>query len=209
MPPGGAPEMGGNRGSDLPLPPPGYGTLRQEDVSISLRLGDLRVLVTPLLDPVLLATAPDTYRRLNGLATTQGRAAARAAGGPAPDLFLVSFFSNVQGTTFQPEALNLVSRGLRLRPDAIVPVTPGWGERRVAQLDTEMAVYAFLGEVDLESELYVLYAGQESAAWSAIRPRIQAELERARARAGSSGGGPGAAATGAPHSSRSYLEIFR
>jgi hypothetical protein len=208
MPPGGGPGIAGDPGSDLPLPPPGHGTLRQEDVSISLRLGDLRVLVTPLMDPVLLATAPDTYRRLNGLATTQGRAAARAAGGPAPDLFLVSFFSNVQGTTFQPEALNLVSRGLRLRPDAIVPVTPGWGERRVAQLDTEMAVYAFLGEVDLESELYVLYAGQESAAWSALRPRIQAELERARARAGSSGG-PVAEAAGAPHSSRSYFEIFR
>lgn len=202
-PEAGAPASRASSEADLPLPPPGHGTLRQDDVTISMRSGELQIKVTPLLEPVLRATAPDTYRRLSGLAATQGAAAARAAGGGAPDLFLVSFFSEDQATTFQPEAINLISRGLRLRPDAVVPVTPGWGTRRLTQRETEMAVYAFLGEVDLESELVVLYGGVESAEWSVIRPRVRAELERARARAGTSGG----AAPG--QSSSWYLEIFR
>lgn len=208
-PGGGGPSSSDPSGSDLPLPPPGHGTLRQDEVSIAMRSGDLQIKVTPLMEPVLRAAAPDTYRRLAGLVETQGAAAAQAAGGGSPDLFLVSFFSDRQGTTFEPEALNLVSRGLRLRPDAVVPVTPGWGSRRLDQRETEMAVYAFLGEVDLESQLVVLYGALESAQWSVIRPRVRAELERARARAGPPGGQITGAAPDGAQSSSSYLEILR
>lgn len=186
--------------SDLALPAAGYGTLRQEDVSVSIRADDLRIKVTPLMEPILRSTAPDTYRRLHGLAESHAPPAIRATGGGDPALFLVSFFSETPGTTFAPEALNLISRGRRLRPDAVMAVTPSWGERRLNQRETQMAVYAFLGEVDLESEMVVLYGSVESAEWNVIRPRVEAELARVRARAG---GGSG------PQSSRSYLEILR
>lgn len=187
-------------GSGPALPPPGYGTLRQDAVSVSMRSGDLQIKVTPLMESVLLATAPDTYRRLHGLAESHGPPAIRATGGGAPHLFLVSFFSETPGTTFAPESLNLISRGLRLRPDAVVAVTPSWGERRLEQRETQMAVYAFLGEVDLQSQLVVLYGSVESAEWNVIRPRVEAELARVRARAGGPRG---------LQSSRSYLEILR
>ena len=62
-------------------------------------------------------------------------------------------------------------------------MTPSWGARRVAQRQTEMAVYAF-GDVDLESSLTLVYEFDESTEWSQILPRIQAERARARARAG-------------------------
>jgi hypothetical protein len=47
-----------------------------------------------------------------------------------------------------------------------------------------MAVYAFAGGVDLESDLVVVYGLVESAQWSAILPRVRAESARARARGG-------------------------
>lgn len=177
------------------LPPPGYGTLRQDDVSIVLSSGDLRIMVTPLHESVTRVTAPDTEQRLSGLAEAHG------AGAADRTLFLVSFYSDQPDVRFVPEEVQLVSRGIRLRPLEIAPVTPGWGQRRLRQRETEMAVYAFSREVDLESELIVAYGLEQSSAWSSILRRVQAERARARARAGIGDAGRQA--------SRSYLAILR
>jgi len=165
------------------LPPPGYGTLRQDDVTIALASGQLQIKVTPLSEAVTRVTAPDTYRRLSGLASRFGPDAVRATGSDDPALFLVSFFSEAPDAVFVPEEIQLVARGIRLRPGVILPVTPGWGQRRLAQRETEMAVYAFGTGVDLESDLVVAYGLVESGAWAGILPRVQAERARARARA--------------------------
>ena len=170
-----------------PLPPPGYGTLRQDDVTLSIASGDLQVKVTPLEESVIVTTAPDTYRRLNGLVRAHGRRAAEEAGMAEPTLFLVSFFSDGQGATFVPEEVQLRSMGVRHRPAAIVAVTPGFGQRRLRQRETEMAIFAFSPEVDLESDLTVMYGLVENAGWSVILTRVQAERSRARSRAVGSG----------------------
>ena len=52
------------------LPPPGYGTLRQDEISLSLISGPLRILVTPLEESVTRVAAPDTYRRLSSMANS-------------------------------------------------------------------------------------------------------------------------------------------
>lgn len=161
------------------LPPPGYGTLRQEEVSISLTSGDLQLMVTPLHESVTRVTAPDTERRLSGLA-----AAYRASSGAGTGLFLVSFYSEQPDVRFVPEEVQLISRGIRVRPGTITPITPRWGQRRARQRQTEMAIYSFVDEVDLESDLILAYGLEQTRAWSAILPRIQAERTRARARAG-------------------------
>lgn len=165
-----------------PLPPPGYGTLRQDEVSVSLASGTLQMKVTPLAESVTRVTAPDTHRRLSGLASRFGAEAAGAAGVPAPALFLVSLWSEAPGATFVPEEVQVISRGVRLRPAAVMAITPGWGERRLRQRETEMAVYAFGEGVDLESDLVVVYGLVESAEWAAILPRVRAERARAAAR---------------------------
>jgi hypothetical protein len=148
-------------------------------VSIALTSGDLRIMVTPLHESVTRVTAPDTERRLTGMARAHDPSAAQSTG-----LFLVSFFSEQPDVRFVPEEVQVISRGLRLRPGRITPVTPTWGQRRVQQRQTEMAVYSFVGEVDLESALILAYGLEQTREWSAIRPRIQAERARARARAG-------------------------
>ncbi len=167
----------GSGTSDLPT---GQGTLRQEDVSLTLVSGDLQLLVTPLHASVTRVTAPDTERRLDALADAYGP----IGSGDASGLFLVSFFSNRPDVAFDPEEVQLVAQGFRLRPASITPLTPSWGERRVGQREQVMAVYRFAESVDLESELVLVYGLEETSQWSAILPRIQAERARVRSRAG-------------------------
>jgi hypothetical protein len=172
------PEGGAGPGLD-PLPPPGFGTLRQEDVSMALTSGDVELMVTPLQASVTRATAPDTEVLLSGLVDLHAAPASDGTG-----LFLVSFYSEQPDVPFVPEEVQLISRGQRLRPQQIVPVTPSWGTRRVGQRQTQMAVYDFGEAIDLESSLLLVYQFDESTQWSQILPRIQAERARARARAG-------------------------
>lgn len=174
-----APDGGAAPVSADSLPPPGYGTLRQEEVSMTLRTQDLEIMVTPLAESITRVTAPDTYERLHGLAEQHGD------GAPSGDaLFLVSFFTQQPDVRFVPEEVQLLSRGLRLRPVDIEPITPTWGQRRVRQRTTEMAVYTFPPEVDLTADLVLAYDLQEGGNWAAILARVQAERARARARAG-------------------------
>jgi hypothetical protein len=174
---------GSGRGE--PLPPPGHGTLRQDEVTVAFSSGELEIKVTPLDRSVILVTAPDTYQRLARLSDMHESANAppgEEAG--ASRLFLVSFFSDSPDVAFVPEELQLISRGLRHRPTAIRPVTPGWGQRRLEQRRTETAVYVFGPGVDLESDLTVAYGLVQSQAWNSILPRVRAERARARSRAG-------------------------
>ena len=115
-------------------------------------------MVTPLHESVTRVTAPDTETRLSGLVTAH-------APGPRGDgtgLFLVSFYSDQPDVPFVPEEVQFISRGLRVRPQEIVPVTPSWGEQRVGQRQTEMAVYSFGDGVDLESSLILAYQFDQS-----------------------------------------------
>ena len=161
------------------LPPPGYGTLRQREVSISLVSRDLEILVTPLRESVIRVTAPDTYQRLSAIAEAH-----RTTSNTATSIFLVSLFSERSDVRFVPDEVQLISRGLRIRAGLITPITPTWGRHRIQQRKTETAVYSFTGDVDLESDLVLAYGLDETRAWSAILTRIQAERARARVRAG-------------------------
>lgn len=165
--------------ADDQLPPPGYGTLLQDDVTISLVSRGLEVKVTPLAESVIRVTAPDTYARLSGIARAN-----REEAPPDSRLFLVSFYSTEPGMSFLPDEVQLISRGLRARPSRILPVTPSWGQHQVDQRRAEMAVYAFGPQVDLEAELTLVYGFDETTAWNSILARVQVERGRARARAG-------------------------
>ncbi len=161
------------------LPPPGFGTLRQEEISMTLQNQDLQIMVTPLAESVILVTAPDTYERLRRIADRN-----RGDLPTSSVLFLVSFYTQQAEVRFVPEEVQILSRGLRVRPRAIEPVTPTWGQRRVRQRATEMAVYAFPPDVDLTSELTLAYGLEQGGNWPGVLARVQAERARDRARAG-------------------------
>lgn len=159
--------------------PSGYGTLRQEDVSLTLSTEDLQLMVTPLDQSVVRVTAPDTERRLASLVDAHALPGESDGSG----LFLVSFFSDRADIRFEPEEVQLTSQGFRMRPSAIIPLTPSWGEHRLRQREPEMAIYRFAGSIDLQSDLVLSYGLRDTSQWSSILPRVQAERARVRARA--------------------------
>ena len=170
------------------LVPPGYGTLIQDQISLRLQSGSLLIKVTPLDEGIIRLTAPDTYERLKGLAQVHGPRAARTAMTSETSLFLVSLFSYQPDVTYEPEDLQLVNRGLRLRPEGIAPITPSWGTQRLGQQEARMAVYAFAGEIEWESELVAEYQQLRNESWrDQILPLVEAERAKVRARAGGGG----------------------
>lgn len=178
---------------DVQLPdegiPTGFGTLRQDQVALSLRSSDLLIQVTPLDPSVIRVLATDTWERLRDLREGRAGRLQVLSGRSDPSLFLVSLFSYEQDVSFEPEDLNLINRGLRFRPLGIAPVTPGWGLQRLTQEVTQMAIYAFEPSLDLEQEIQVEYLDARSGGWNRILRDIQAERGRVLARARSSSGG--------------------
>ena len=163
------------------LVPAGYGTLRQDEFTVVLRSGSLLVKVTPLAEAVIRLAAPDTYERLHALAESR-----RPAAGSGPvELFLVSFFSYQPDVPFQPEDLQLLHQGRLLRAESVIPLTPGWGRQRLAQQETQSAVYVFSAGIDYELPLVVRYGFEQSDEWARIIQRLEVERAKVRARAGS------------------------
>lgn len=171
------------RGSDAEIAP-GFGTLRQDDITLTIESHDLQIKVTPMAESVIRLTAPDTYERLTSLAHAHATRARERTGLQEPELFLVSVFSNAPNVFFEPEDLTVVSHGRRFRPVAIQAVTPGWESQRLEQRQTRIAVYVFEPGVDLQTDLQVEFRMVRDNGWSRIIPRLQAERARVRARGG-------------------------
>lgn len=168
------------------LVPPGFGTLKQDQFTVSLRSGALLVKVTPLTESVIRLAAPDTYNRLHALAESRRADATRRVPGEL-EMFLVSFFSYQPDVTFQPELLQLTSQGRLMRPAAILPMSAGWGAQRLGQQEVQTAVYVFEGRIDYGQALVVRYEMLESEGWSGIVPLLDQERAKAQVRATNGG----------------------
>ncbi len=169
------------------LVPAGFGTLIQDEFTLTLQAGALLVKITPLEESVIRLAAPDTYERLAGLAQAN-RPGLRSRTGRDVSLFLVSFFSRDPTVRYEPESVHIVNGGLRYRPTAIQAITPGWGEQRLRQQETQIAVYAFDGAIDLEITMVVEYEQARDTSWEGILNRLELERARVRGRAGRAAG---------------------
>ncbi|MEX2528973.1 MAG: hypothetical protein WEA09_15180 [Gemmatimonadota bacterium] len=161
----------------LPALGEAQGTLRQEEISLTLRTGSLLIRVTPLTPWVVETAAPDTRNRLEAMEREYGPELVDRWG--AGTLFLVTLFSNAPDAPFEAHDLTLESRGFIQRSVAISPVTPGWSSGRVGQQETAMAVYLFPEAVD-PTELWDVRYGSAGTRgeWARMLPRIQAERNR-------------------------------
>jgi hypothetical protein len=181
--PGGATGSAASPAGDLPpedqlLVPPGYGSLRQEEITLSLRDGAVQVQMTPLEEWVIRLAAPDTYRRLSALRASRQPSPASSSSASPGKLFLVSFYSEEEGQEFHPEDLHLESLGRRQLATAIQPMTPGWGTQRLGQRQAESAVYAFRDDVTLDAGLVAEYRGVRNHDWTMILADLLAEQAR-------------------------------
>jgi hypothetical protein len=169
------------------LPPPGYGTLRQDDFTVPLASGPLQIKVTPLDESVIRLAAPDTYQRLHGLVQSRSdriRDMGRQAGlREDASVFLVSFFTREQQAAYEPTGLQLLSNGILYRALGILPLTPEWGRQQVKQEKAQSALYLFDPAIDLDVTFEVEYLGGRSLAWTGIIRTLQAERGRVVGRA--------------------------
>ena len=180
--------LGPQSTTDLPV---GFGTLRQEDLSLLIQLPAVMVRALPLDESVIRVLSPDSYRALHDLvASRQAELNDRAAryGVRQPSLWYFSYFGVQPDARFSPEEVVINSAGRIFRPLSIVPLTPGFGEQRLAQRGVQTAIYVFDGGIDVNLPLVVTVQGTPSAGWDANLRRIERERALVRSRAAARSG---------------------
>ncbi|PYP58953.1 MAG: hypothetical protein DMD40_03965 [Gemmatimonadetes bacterium] len=166
--------------------PTGYGTLRRDDVAVRLATGTIEIQVLPLDEQVIRLLAPDTYRSLAELVRSRAAEIADAAargGTENPTLVMVTFLGVVPQARFNPEELNVTSRGRLFRPIGIVPLSPAWSSFQLDARQQAAALYLFEPGISFAEQLTVSYQGLSSDAWSRSVRLFEQERARVKARA--------------------------
>ncbi len=173
------PAGSGTGGIEGGLVPAGYGSLRQDEITLTLEFEAVQIKVTPLTESVIRLAAPDTYSRLAAVRTRAGKADSGAS------LFLVSLYTEAPGgATFDPHDIQLSSQGSLHRPSDIVALTTEWGAQHLRQRNLQQAIYLFPATVDPWMDLTVQVRHVRNTSWTERIPRLEAERVRVRARAG-------------------------
>ena len=168
------------------LPPAGFGSLRQDQVSVFLTTPSLSVRVLPLDEGVIRLLAPDTYSSLLQLRRSRAgdiAAAARRAGSDSATVFVVTFFGVQPDSRFDPDQVYLSSQSTFYRPIGVVPLTPRWSEGTLGQREQAVAIYLFLPDIPVFQPFTLFYGNQRSDAWEASLRSLDSERARVLARA--------------------------
>lgn len=162
--------------------PPGFGTLRQDQIAIRLQANGLTVSAVPLDESVIRTLAPDSYRSLRAYRESKRAAleALRTRNGLASvQVWWITFFNVQQGDArFDAFDVLIHSVGQDFRPLDALPLTPGFGDGRVAQRGQQSAVYAFDPQIDLNQPLTFTSLGQQTTVWGDATAAL---IERERA----------------------------
>lgn len=172
-------------GGTAELPPAGYGTLNQDQLSIRLQDGDIEVRLLPLEERLLRLVARDGYESLHGLVASrkaQIDSAAQSAGIATPGLALVTFFGLREDARFDPQNVSLFYRNQFYRPAAIIPISANFSSRQLPVRRQASAIYLFEMPLPIYEEFEVAYGTTVSTGWKDILPRLDRERGRALAR---------------------------
>ena len=168
------------------LPPAGFGSLRQDQVAVTITTNNLAVRVLPLDEHVIRLLAPDSYASLHALVQSRSTAitaAARTAGRDSVAAFFVTFFGLQPQVTFMPDQVSIQSQGVFYRPLGIVPFSPQWNDARVDQRQQASAIYLFDPAIPMSQTFTVFYGDQNSATFDNSLTLLQSERARVLARA--------------------------
>jgi hypothetical protein len=167
--------------------PPGFGSLRQDDVSLRLSSSSLQVRAIPLDESVIRLLSPDSYRAMADLKRSKTdaiAAIARRYGTRELSLWYVSFFAVERGETrFSPREFIISNVGRDFRPLEVIPLTPGFGEQRLKQNGRQDAIYVFDSQLDVQQPLTVAYETARNEGWADLLPQIERERAAVRSRA--------------------------
>lgn len=185
-PPGTPPRPLPNDAAGVDLVPPGYGSLRQDDIAVKVQLPSALVRAIPLDESIIRLLSPDSYRALHEL--KEGRrdaidAFASRNGGRVPSLWYVSFYGLDPDTRFNPGDIVISSAGRDYRPLDYLPLTTGFGDQRLRQRETQSAIYLFDDGLNANQPLTVVVGGVQNTTWDATLRVIERERSLVRSRA--------------------------
>lgn len=164
---------------------PGYGTLRQDDISLHIDAGGVLVRAVPLDESLIRLLTPDSYRALHDLKESNRGAIdamARRYGGRSVSAWLVSFYGVEPSARFMPGDLIVSSSGRDFRPYDVIPLTVSFGEQRLRQRETQSALYVYDGDVQVEQPVAIMYQGATDNSWEDVLQRVERERAMVRAR---------------------------
>lgn len=169
------------------LVPVGFGTLRQDDISVRIDLEGVQLKASPLDESIIRLLSPDSYRTFRGfqeLKRAEITALAQRAGIQQYRVWLVQYFGIAPEARFSPQEFVLTNNGREFRPIDVIPITSGFGENRLRQREVQSALYVFDGALDANQPVTVRAEGMTDVnSWSGILRRIERERAFVRSRA--------------------------
>ena len=169
-----------------PLPPPGYGSLTQNDLSLKIRTEDIEIRFIPLDRRVTVLLAKDSWESLRSLVDSRRAAidsVARASGISRPGLALVTFFGQRENARFDPQRLTLLTRNRVFQPLGIVPFTPRFTSQQLSVREQVSAIFLFEEDLPVNDSFTVSYGGIASDDWQRRQPQLDRERARVASRA--------------------------
>lgn len=167
-------------------PPAGFGTLRQEAISIGFRTNEFEIQVVPLDERIIRLLAPDTYRSLHRLKSTKSdelEAVATRYGLRTPNMFLVRFFAVQASVRFEPEFLTITSQNRLFRVLEIIPLSPIWSGHQLNQRETATAIYVFDDGIRIMDPMTLSYGFVSTDRWGVLVRVLDTERASVIARA--------------------------
>jgi hypothetical protein len=167
------------------LPPPGYGSLTQNDLSLRIRTEDIEMRFIPLDPRVTVLLGRDSWTSLRSLVESRRPSidsVARASGISRPGLALVTFFAQRANARFDPQTLTLVTRNRVFKPLGIVPFSSRFSAQQLNVREQVSAIYLFEEDLPVNDSFAVSYGGLTSEDWERRQPTLDRERARVASR---------------------------
>ena len=172
--------------SNRALVPAGYGTLRQEDITVKIGLPDVEAWLVPLDESVIRVLSPDSYRQLRGIVESQRDRITRASsvhGLRSPSVWYVRFYGKAPEAQFNPTDVTITASGRDFRPVEVLPLTTGFGAQRLRAREMQAGLYLFDDAVDISQPVTVSMGPVHSEQWGDILRLVERERALIRSRA--------------------------
>lgn len=174
--------------SNPSLIPPGFGTLKEADISITLQLPTgVRVTTFPLDESVIRTLAPDSYRAMHANVESRGsqiRQRASMHGERNPSVWFVRFYGLAPDARYDPTDVTVSVGGRDFRPFDVIPISGDFATQRLQPRETQIGLLLFDGALDVAQPLVVRMGAEQNTDWDSILRKIDAERAGVRARAG-------------------------